>query len=655
MPRLVLCPVCGRRHSIEEYEEDRFCRDCGALLRVGPARGRGAAKRRRGWRELFPYKPYPQQMEFMDDVERIVGGGGVLIAEACNGFGKTASALSSLLALGRPIVYGTRTHEQVRQVLEEVAAINEKAGSRFTAVNLASRQHLCLNPECRDLPRREALEVCRALRKEDGCPYRSEVPGLPRGLPPILSPRALMAAGRRGSICPYYLARRAARQSMVVVAPYAYIFDPAIRASVGLELQGRALILDEGHNIDKVGQETLSDTLSERSLEAAAEELRSVAKSARHMRRLAGHIREHAADGPQVRTGEALERNLELALGVDLHGFVDRYAEAVEAIRARKLRRGDPPICYLNGVLSFIDLVASSRRDRYAAVYRRSPHGVAVLEYRCLDPSLAVRPVVEEASGALVMSGTLSPMDLFAEVVGLGGAERRVYPPIQSPENVRMVIDARVTTKFDERSDEMILRIGGSLASDVAAVPNGVLIFFPQRRFMSRCLDVWGVNGVIEVRRGRLHLGGKPLFIEGRDAVDNRGVVERYKRAAVGPEGAVLCCVFRGRNAEGSNFPREQARGIFLVGVPYANYADPLIRAQIRYFNRRSPGLGHRWYTMDAFRAANQALGRGIRSQDDWCHYWLLDRRYADRLSLLSRWALGSGPEFRWPAEPPGA
>ncbi len=50
---------------------------------------------------------------------------------------------------------------------------------------------------------------------------------------------------------------------------------------------------------------------------------------------------------------------------------------------------------------------------------------------------------------------------------------------------------------------------------------------------------------------------------------------------------------------------------------------------------------------MDAFRAANQALGRGIRGKDDWCHYWMLDSRYAEHLDLISKWAIGEKPEFR--------
>ncbi|TRO53794.1 hypothetical protein E2P71_05705, partial [Candidatus Bathyarchaeota archaeon] len=154
MPSAIYCPVCEREHTIEEYEADRFCRTCGALLQLGRRtvrRPRGA-----GWRGLFPYVPYGPQEAFMEDVERVVCSGGVLIAEACNGFGKTASALSSLLSTERPIIYATRTHEQVRQVLAEVSTINERSGERFTAVNLASRQHLCLNPECRDLPQRDS-------------------------------------------------------------------------------------------------------------------------------------------------------------------------------------------------------------------------------------------------------------------------------------------------------------------------------------------------------------------------------------------------------------------------------------------------------------------------------------------------------------------
>jgi regulator of telomere elongation helicase 1 len=141
----------------------------------------------------------------------------------------------------------------------------------------------------------------------------------------------------------------------------------------------------------------------------------------------------------------------------------------------------------------------------------------------------------------------------------------------------------------------------------------------------------------------RSFLGGKPLFMEGDRAIENRKIVEEYKKVAKSETGAVLCCVFRGRNAEGSNFPYEEARGVFLIGVPYADYSDPVVKSQIRYYNNKRKGMGERWYLMDAFRAANQAIGRGIRHRDDWCNFILMDSRYEPHQNLISKWAIANG------------
>jgi len=630
---------------VEEYEADAFCRDCGSRLTVIIEAPLDA------WRGIFPYDPYPEQVTFMEDVARVVGGGKVLIAEACNGFGKTVSALSCLLPLGRRIIYATRTHEQVRQVLLEMKKINENARDGYTAVNLASRDHLCVNPECRDLQASESQELCGVLRKSGECPYLSEIDKPPTGLPRILTREVLTEEGRRRRMCPYYLARRMMKECHLVVAPYPYVFSPMIRLTTGLDLEGRVLVLDEGHNIDQVGQEILSDTLTERGLSAAAEEMRLIGKSPQFIERLGEHLLRTDSEKPRLVSAETLERNLELALGMSVDAFMDGHAPLVEAIRARKAKDGNPPVCFLNGLLGFLELLQGSLKEKYVGVYTRSYYGAPVIEYRCLDPSLAVAPVVAAARGVLVMSGTLSPLDTFAEIIGLGEAEKKAYPSIQRSERIRMVVDTSVTTQYRDRSDEMIAMVGGAVEAALNDVRQGALIFFTQRGFMNRCLDVWADKMIVRGHGSRLLLAGKQLFREGRDAQQNRDVVARYKRMAVSVGGAILCCVFRGRNSEGSNFPGDQAQAIILVGVPYANYGDPLVRAQIGYYNRLSKGLGDRWYKMEAYKAANQSLGRGVRGRDDWCHYLLLDRRYADNLCLISRWAQGAGAEVRGSAQ----
>ena len=594
---------------------------------------------------LFPYEPYLQQLEFMRDVHDVVGQGGVLVAEACNGFGKTVCALASIIPLGHRIVYATRTHEQVRQVLLEVERINRRSRKSFSAVNLASRQHLCLHDKCRTLTSLEAMEVCRLLKEGGECPYRTETQ-LPSALPLVLSIEALQRFGKSRKICPYFLARQVSETCTVIVAPYQYVFNTHIRSLVKLELTNKILVFDEAHNADQIGQEALSDTLSERTLNATRRELESINVVTAFVDDLMAHLARKVTEKPITEAGSTLREDLKKVLGVDkLSSFAEGYANIADEIRSHKEERGDAPVCFLNGILNFLRHVASTPAESYVAVYRKSRPGFNLVEYRCLDSSLAIRPIVKEAYGALIMSGTLSPLELFTEILGLEEAVTRTYSAIANPEYIRTVIDAQVTTRFTERGEGMTRRYGERISRLVAKVPNGVLIFFPQRRLMLDALSTWRGMGLMEEGRNHPLLGGKPVYVEGAWATENRRVVEAYKSAARTGRGAVLCGVFRGRNAEGSNFPYEEARAVILVGVPYADYSDPVVKAQIGYYNRKRRSLGERWYIMDAFRAANQAMGRGIRHRDDWCNFVLMDHRYQTHKHLISRWAMANGAQ----------
>jgi len=592
---------------------------------------------------LFPYVPYPQQLTFMRDASKILSRGGVFVAEACNGFGKTVCVLSSCLPLGRRVIYATRTHEQVKQVLREVEQINKKSSTKFSAVALASRQNLCLNEVCRKLPSNDAVDACRLLRDSKKCLLKSRFGSLPPKLPAVLSVKRLLRLGKTMQLCPYFLSRRAAEECLVVVAPYQYIFDERIRSTVKLDISGTVLVFDEAHNADKISQEVLSDSLSEKGLINAKKELEQARLPNKFIDQLIGYVEEAASNEQTPIRSSQFHSDLKQLLGDELSFYVEAFSPTVNEVREKKLSEGEAPVCYLNGLLSFLSLVESSDKDSYVAIPRRSPYVGNMVEYRCLDPTLALKPVLEEAYASMIMSGTLSPMDLFTETLGLSDAVTHTYSAIAKPENIRTYVDVSVTTRFEERSAEMLGTYGRRISRIMKKVPNGALIFFPQRRLMDEAAQLRQKMDILKKRGSNPFMGDKRIFVEGVRASQNSRIVENYKKTAHTGKGAVLFAVFRGRNAEGSNFPYEEARGIFNVGVPYADYRDPLVKVQIEYFNRKKPRLGDLWYVMDAFRAANQAMGRGIRHRDDWCHFYLMDRRYATYSKFISKWATVNG------------
>ena len=57
---------------------------------------------------------------------------------------------------------------------------------------------------------------------------------------------------------------------------------------------------------------------------------------------------------------------------------------------------------------------------------------------------------------------------------------------------------------------------------------------------------------------------------------------------------------------------------------------------------KRNRPLGQQWYTGQAFKAANQAIGRLIRNTQDYGVLVLLDRRYAGETlrQMLPGWVL---------------
>lgn len=119
----------------------------------------------------------------------------------------------------------------------------------------------------------------------------------------------------------------------------------------------------------------------------------------------------------------------------------------------------------------------------------------------------------------------------------------------------------------------------------------------------------------------------------------SRGVVKQYC-ATLREEPAVLCCVFNGKFAEGIDFSDDQCRIVVNVSIPYASIQSSYINEKMTFQDKHFRGQldGQKWYEIQAYRAINQACGRGIRHANDYCQIVLLDQRLWNNRHMLSKW-----------------
>lgn len=154
----------------------------------------------------------------------------------------------------------------------------------------------------------------------------------------------------------------------------------------------------------------------------------------------------------------------------------------------------------------------------------------------------------------------------------------------------------------------------------------GAVVFFPSYSFMHAIVAEWRTAGVL----GRIEQL-KPVFTEPQNAAESDSVMRNYCRAARSSRGAVLLAVVGAKMSEGINFGDELARLAVVVGVPYAQLRDPVLREKQRFVELHYGAEAARTaYENAAMRAVNQAIGRAIRHRHDYAAVLLLDGRYGN-------------------------
>lgn len=179
------------------------------------------------------------------------------------------------------VVYTSRTHSQLAQAMKELKVTQYK---HLKSVALGSREQLCINEEVlkEATSSGEKILLCRAKVKAKQCSYHGRVEkALER--PEVINQTImdiedLVKVGKTCNACPYYMSKQLSGEADIVFLPYNYVLDPKLLKSATLKLENSVVILDEGHNVEKVCQDAASVEIASSDIATSIEDITFIMK-----------------------------------------------------------------------------------------------------------------------------------------------------------------------------------------------------------------------------------------------------------------------------------------------------------------------------------------------------------------------------------------
>ncbi len=498
----------------------------------------------------------------------------------------------------------------------------------------------------------------------------------------VRTPDEIYEFAHERGFCGYELLKEGVEGVDLVVCNYRHLLDPLIREQffrwLGRDPEEVIAVFDEAHNVESAARDHARRTLTETTLARALEEIDSVEEpAADHAENVVGAFldalravsedRLGAGDGPARAevdddwhdlTVDNDDRRDDLTLaflraysGPGYEGDLDRALQLGEQLDGRYERayqNGETSTrkeCQTLQAASFLEAwfdgsddsdtypVVSVRRQETREEQADSADGAATGGeiygraelYTCI-PERVTRSLFDDMHASVLMSATLRPFDVTEDVLGVESPETMAYGP-QFPEERRRTYAVDGPALFASRREDRRVQetVTDTLEDAVRMTPGNTLVFCPSYAEAARY-------------HGRVEAGTGYLDEAGTSAGELR---ERF----TDDDDGVLFTSLWGTLGEGVSYDGDDARTVVVVGVPYPRLDDRMQAVQDAYSGafgesgasngRTDDDAGWRYAVeIPTVRKTRQALGRVIRSPEDFGVRLLLDARYTERAEV---------------------
>ncbi|KAJ4436082.1 hypothetical protein ANN_18709 [Periplaneta americana] len=350
--------------------------------------------------------------------------------------------------------------------------------------------------------------------------------------PGVYSLDDLKEYGQERNWCPYFLARYTILHANIVVYSYHYLLDPKIADVVSKELtKSSVVVFDEAHNIDNVCIDSMSVKINRRIIDKSTANIQLLERTVNEMKEDdAKKLKEEYQRLVEGLRDASIARETDVVLANPV--LPD---EVLQEVVPGNIRTAEHFVGFLKRFVEYL-----KTRLRVQHVVMESPAGFLKDVYqkvcierkplRCLDSSIAIKPVFERFQSVVITSGTLSPLDMYPKILDFHPvimssftmtlARPCLLPMIVSKGNDQVAISSR----FETREDVAVVRNYGQLLVEIAnIVPDGIVCFFTSYLYLESVVASWYDQGVVDsLQRNKL------LFIETQDAAETSLALLNY-------------------------------------------------------------------------------------------------------------------------------
>ena len=596
---------------------------------------------------------------------------GFLLAAAPTGIGKTAASLAATLQVARNsvnhkhILFLTGRQSQHKIVIDTVKSINSKLDegiSKIRVVDIIGRESMCEDVDrmtskcsCEE----GVIEGTRQSRREDMKEY---ILKSPKHVDEIIH------TCKKKKICAWAASRSAVKDCDILVCDYNHIFVEDVRErslpAMNINLENTILIIDEAHNLpDRIRNglerratlKVFRDTRLEldeylgikenmmRKLDISEirdnTQLKDIDRALRQMKKIERHMNiwYKKKQSDLITSGKNDMKISTMEFIGEIDSILNEDLEAEINSNYKMLKKMIIQLYKVEVEQDDSDdekETASTRLANMLSIileYLDNPALVLVFDLLgeegrvrsfLLDPGVVGGPILGATNGAILMSGTLFPPEMYSDLLQIPSNKKIIMNEYESPfmGDKRPVLVAKdVTTKYTERTPQNTQRIREHILSVVKNTPGHIAFFAPSYAMLNDILgEANWLPSSIEIKEEVNRMSKRKISQTLED-------LQKYRNEK---RQVLLAGVLSGKFAEGVDYPNNILDAVICLGLPLAPPSARQNALKEYYVQRFGNNKAWRYTsTQPAINSIMQALGRPIRKSEDRAIVVLLEKR----------------------------